>query len=95
MKFIKELKRKTRIFTTKAEISIIMKNENYLLTLSKIIPLYYEDVQGLPIRFPLFPFLNGIIYSLLYNRKYAFLFSFLGRGLQPTLVSLDYSKLLN
>jgi hypothetical protein len=27
MKFIKELKRKTRIFTTKAEISIIMKNE--------------------------------------------------------------------
>ena len=24
-----------------------MKNENYLLTLDKIIPLYYEDVQGL------------------------------------------------
>ena len=45
MKFIKELKRKTRIFTTKAEISIIMKNENYLLTLQKIIPLWYEDVQ--------------------------------------------------
>jgi hypothetical protein len=27
MKFIKELKRKTRIFITKAEIIIIMKNE--------------------------------------------------------------------
>ena len=38
-------KKKTRIFTTKAEISIIMKNENYLLTLHKIIPLWYEDVQ--------------------------------------------------
>ena len=23
-----------------------MKNENYLLTLQKIIPLYYEDVQS-------------------------------------------------
>jgi hypothetical protein len=42
MKFIKELKRKTRIFTTKADISIIMKNENYL---HKIISLWYEDVQ--------------------------------------------------
>ena len=28
----------------------------------------------LPIGFPLVPFLNGIIYSLLYNRKYALLF---------------------
>ena len=38
-------KKKTRIFTTKAKISIIMKNENYLLNLHKIISLWYEDVQ--------------------------------------------------
>ena len=39
-------KKKTRIFTTKADISIIMKNENYLLNLHKIIPLWYEDVHS-------------------------------------------------
>ena len=36
MKFIKEFKRKTRIFTSKADMSIIMKNtNNYLLNLYK------------------------------------------------------------
>ena len=34
------------ILTEKADISIIMKNENYLLNLHKIIPLWYEDVQS-------------------------------------------------
>ncbi|MBT4344634.1 MAG: hypothetical protein HOD68_01050 [Flavobacteriales bacterium] len=29
---------------------------------------------GLPIGFPLVPFLNGILYRLVYNRKYTFLF---------------------
>jgi|SaaInlStandDraft_1057018.scaffolds.fasta_scaffold40602_1 hypothetical protein len=43
-------KKKTRIFTTKADISIIMNYENYLLTLDKIIPLYYEDVHTLLLR---------------------------------------------
>ena len=38
-------KKKTRIFTTKSVASKIIKNKNYLLTLNKIIQLYYEDVQ--------------------------------------------------
>ena len=29
---------------------------------------------GLPIGFPLVPFLNGILYRLVYNRKEAYLF---------------------
>jgi hypothetical protein len=29
---------------------------------------------GLPIGFPLVPFLNGILYRLVYNREYAILF---------------------
>ena len=29
---------------------------------------------GLPIGFPLVPFLNGIVYPFVYNRKYAILF---------------------
>ena len=31
---------------------------------------------GLTIGFPLVPFLNGIVYPLVYNRKYAILFGF-------------------
>jgi len=33
-----------------------------------------REPLGLPIGFPLFPFLNGILYRLVYNRNYAHLF---------------------
>ena len=38
-------KRRQECFTTKADISIIMKNENYSLNLHEIIPPLHEDVQ--------------------------------------------------
>ena len=33
-----------------------------------------NEPLGLPIGFPLVPFLNGILYRLVYNRKKAYLF---------------------
>ena len=34
-----------------------------------------REPLGLPIGFPLVPFLNGILYRLVYNRKVAYLFN--------------------
>ena len=42
---LKSIQKKDKNIYNKSEISIIMKNENYLLNLHKIIPLWYEDLQ--------------------------------------------------
>ena len=53
-----------------------------------------REPLGLPIGFPLVPFLNGIVFYYIIENM-LFCFNFVVAGLQPPHFSLYYGKLLN